>query len=855
MKYLVLACGLAGSLLADASVEVRVRHTEGGPRLFVDGKAKAPRFVYVSPGNRSLDVSETWRTFDLGFETTPRARNATLHFRFENKDVQVGLRNVAIADETERTVALRGSMSGERSFRECWGVFLEGKDGTVAFTNGETVVSARKPKAWRTDFHLFSKRFPVNPRKRYRLVFEARANRAAQLMPCVYLDEPEDQYVLAPFEGHDVLLEQLRLATEAGIDLVTFPAPCAWKENGYDWMSMDVLIRKILTVNPRALVLPRVGIDAPQWYLKRHPEARARFSDGFEGMGVSIAEPNYRSVACDYAEKTVRHLRETFPNNFAGLHVAALAAGEWIYPKRNSIFYGFDTATRDAFRRWLAKRGDGNAATAEVPSAEDRLRGAEPGYALRDPTKDGKVADFMQFLQDDLVAFMGELGRVVRRGSDGKSLAAFFYGYSWELADRENGPAETGHYGLEKLLREHGDVIDILCAPYSYLNRRWPGSSAAQGPADSIMKSGVLWLTENDTRTYLERIWDAVALGGGPRIDKSQTKQILSRITAFDMVRGYGSWWMDLLGRGWYEDGVLWDELRRLAPLEAQMMERKRPYSPDLACIVDEKGMQALAPGSNFVMAPLSSRYPFDQCGIPYGQYLLNDVLNGSVQAKMQVYSMVFSLTAEQRAVLKRQRLERPGLMRIWCWAPGWISEKGARDSNVEDLTSFRVKRVEIPLCAKVKSTSEGLAEGLRPEWGCGMPGKIRPCFGVETEPGDEVWARYEEDGSAAMVVRKNKVGGYDVFLGTAHFLPEALSALARRAGVHAYAKPLECNVCAAEGVVALQALKEGPITVDFGAKAPVLDLLANAVIGEGPVLSVPFDKGETRVFKIITAN
>ena len=44
---LVGAAGVAGT--PDGAIDVRVRQTPGGPRIFVDGKAIRPRFFYGSP--------------------------------------------------------------------------------------------------------------------------------------------------------------------------------------------------------------------------------------------------------------------------------------------------------------------------------------------------------------------------------------------------------------------------------------------------------------------------------------------------------------------------------------------------------------------------------------------------------------------------------------------------------------------------------------------------------------------------------------------------------------------------------------------------------------------------------------
>ena len=76
------------------------------------------------------------------------------------------------------------------------------------------------------------------------------------------------------------------------------------------------------------------------------------------------------------------------------------------------------------------------------------------------------------------------------------------------------------------------------------------------------------------------------------------------------------------------------------------------------------------------------------------------------------------------------------------------------------------------------------------------------------------------------------------------------VAALALGAGVHFYTPPLKATVCAAEGYVVVQAREAGPLEIDFGVEAPVTDALTGKQIGVGPRVSLPFQKGETKIFR-----
>ena len=73
----------------------------------------------------------------------------------------------------------------------------------------------------------------------------------------------------------------------------------------------------------------------------------------------------------------------------------------------------------------------------------------------------------------------------------------------------------------------------------------------------------------------------------------------------------------------------------------------------------------------------------------------------------------------------------------------------------------------------------------------------------------------------------------------------------AKAAGVHFYTPPLKATVCAAEGYVVVQAREAGPLEIDFGNEDLVVDFLTGKQIGVGPKVSLPFQKGETRIFRL----
>lgn len=793
-RLLCAAFAAAAAIVAVAAdvqpVSVRVRQTPGGPRIFVDGKPIPPRAFYGAGPSIAFIAEMREYVFMLPFTAPISTERAEVRIGFPPDPSQFWIHDVELVDgETGAKTPVPLTLSGAAA------------DGTPHPPN----VSCPCPISL------------VEGRK-YRLRIPIRSDHGRSFFnPGVVAFDADGKARRCPLSYGDTLAETTRIAGEAGVNIVTFGAPSGWvePERAPDWRALDAVCRRLVAANPNVLLLPRIGMNAPPWFLKRHPEAKMRFDDGFVMESSSVSHRPYRAAACEHLERLVRHLRETFPRNFAGVHVNGQNSGEWFYQKAfDHELGGCEAPVRDAFRIWLAREGEPYASTAEVPSPEER-RDTSDGCLL-DPVQQRRLVLFNRFRQEEMASFLSEMGAAIRRGSDGQSLAVFFYGYSWELGSMKNGAAASGHYALEWLFAHGRENIDALAAPYSYANRKWPGSIPVMSAAETLSRVGILWFNEDDTRTYREDIWDFRTLAGGSPKTKEQTLDILRRNVSFEILRGLGDWWMDLFGRGWYNDPDLWKLRGELEPLEKAMFSRAKPYEPEIANVVDERSFLYLGYGSPGSMNVLLNRYLFDGCGAPYGQYLLNDVLAHPIGARLYCMSMAIYLDADQRAKLAALRASRPDATFLWCWAPGYLSERGMSLDTIAETTGFRVERVS-PATPLARTTELGLAKGLsHKEWGGGLKAGAAPLFAPVLEDGDEVWATYRDlPGKPALVARKRVNGtGYDIFLGPGQFFRELLHLAAKTAGVHCYLDSAAGNVIAAEGYVAVQNVTDKPLEV-----------------------------------------
>jgi hypothetical protein len=454
---------------------------------------------------------------------------------------------------------------------------------------------------------------------------------------------------------------------------------------------------------------------------------------------------------------------------------------------------------------------------------------------LIDPARHHELLEFNRFWQEEMADFVLALAAAARRGTDGTRLVVFFYGYVFEFPPLHNGAPYSGHYALGKVLASPD--VDVLCSPISYTDREWLGTGPCMTAAESVALAGKVWLNEDDTRTHLSRTTDY-----GGVANQAETIAVLRRNTAMAALRGFGTWWMDLMGEGWFDDPAIWDEHRRLNALDAALLGRAGSYSPEVALILDEDSVCHLAGPSAPAARPLiyDARGAFGRCGAPYGQYLLEDVAAARVPARLQVHLASWALPAALRDRLAAAR--RPETTRVWAYAPACLSAEGLQPDGAEEVHGFRLR----PLAgdsARATPTAAGTALGITKAWG--QTKGVQPLFTVETRPGDAVLAAYA-DGSAALVVRPGDQGT-DVFAGTPAWTSEVARALCRVAGVHLFAET-DAFVSAAEGFLCVQAHAEGPLQINTGNPSPVRDFLTGRVFGNGPALDIPLRRGETRV-------
>lgn len=626
VKKLLVALSFVWVLNVASALEVRVDPAGGAPRLVVNGEPVRARMFWGAPGSAPIPITTDWRSIEFEFKAGADATNGTLHFRFGHQAGNVELRDITIDDQAVRD----------------WTVWPTHLDGAVRREGGALNVAITAPAngQW-PDFHVYSKpNLKITKDRAYHVRFRARASTSRDLTVAVY--RPGQPYVRLG-GPQDVFAAQIKLATAAEVNFVSFPVPLPWPKPGetVDWTGVETACETVLRANPHALLLPRIGLDPPSWWRAAHPDDVMQWDDGTRSHAVP-ASPTYRRDAAERLTALVTYLEEHYGEHVAGYHPVGQNTGEWFYEGTwKRPLNGYAPADLAAWRRWLQAHGK---TEVPVPSPAER-RSAD---VFASPA----VADWNQFQQDAMAGCIRDLAHAARQASRGRKLVVFFYGYVFEFGPVANGPATSGHYALRQVL--DCPDIDVLCSPISYFDRGLGQSAPSMTAAESVALAGKLWLNEDDTHTYL-----ATGTQPGSR-DHVRTREEsnaeLLRNVAQESLRNFGTWWMDLGATGWFNDAALWTDMKRMQKIDDWFLKHPTPFRPEVAAVIDEASVLRVAAGGQRVTRTTlyEIRAPLGRMGAPYGQYLLDDVVTGRVQAKLFVFVNGWSYSAEERARLTR---------------------------------------------------------------------------------------------------------------------------------------------------------------------------------------------------------
>lgn len=646
-----------------------------------------------------------------------------------------------------------------------------------------------------------------------------------------------------------------------------------WRGPGeYDWRSVDSILDSLSRYDPEGLLLARVRINAPQWWMKLHPDqvmhAYVEGKDAPEPRSFpSFSSEQWRQEAAEALRALIRHLGEhPEGHRLAGMNLGAGHALEWVYyfsPDSSADYYDYSPAQRDGFAQFLRgqygtlealreawKDPQASFETVSIPTPAERRAGKY--FEFFDPAASRRVPDYLLYHSRAVSGALTHFAQAVKEESRGRMLTLAFYGYHFS-AGKHFHDATGAHADLHRVLE--CPYLDALCNPHSYQVRHLAGSTLNYVPQASARLHGKPLFDENDTRTHLS---DPLA-GFGRTSTPWETANVLKRDLAQALSQSAGMWFWDW-GKGWFKDAPTMAAVKDFHRIAAQSLERDREPCAEIAVVVSTRSKQFVRGGTDLLRNLYSRQFEVNipRIGAPFDLLLVDD-LPRARDYKLYIFLDTFYLSDADRQAI-RQRVLGGGRTVLWIFAPGFITDDGLSLSAMSDLTGIQIKAVEAPLSAagdlhmSLADTEHPYTRGVNPGTTYFVEGTVGPVFFA-----DDPAARTL--GMSASLYGGGDYPGYhakpgfvvkqmedwtSVWSGLPVLPPVVLRNIARHAGVHIYCDG-DDFVTANRFMVAVHALSSGERFIRLPEVSTVVDAMTGEQVAhQTREFRAPLQRGET---------
>ena len=639
--------------------------------------------------------------------------------------------------------------------------------------------------------------------------------------------------------GKQKVISETRRAAAAGVHLhstlVELPCPLTESSDALD--KFDARVRALLDADPDGFVMPRLVFVPARGWKREYPSDMAVYADG-PASDPSLTSERFWQEAERSLAMLIAHVREhQWGQRVFGYH---LERGEWF----QSAEAGYDrsVANRDAFRDWLREKyghelvglraawydGDVQFHTAEIPPVMTK---PSPLRAFYETRRERRYIDFNEFTSESTAKRLTALAKAAKIAAGHQALVSVCYGYTFEF-----GHGFSGHLALETLLQS--PHIDLVCGPPSYRDRKPGGAASFPAPVDSLILHKKLWLSEDDTKTYLAPAQQDPE-DFNPRLgDIFATEQAQARAMGKALTQNAAVGWMDLWGEGWLDDESLWERIGAFTGRYGTALQRlNAPRTPEVVALIDEKSLLHLQRGEPFFRKITNGlRDVLQKAGVSYGTYLQSDLLEDDfpLGAKLYLFLTPYRLTLPQRAAIL-EKLQKDGKTLAFLYAPGSCEARPAVGGAMEEVAGgsvgilLRQQEWNSEIGSRVIEPHHPITERL-PGREIGTRERINPSFFVD-DPEATILAEYQGSGLPSIAAR-NMGTWKSVFVGEPTLPLELLRGICRYAGVHLWTQSDDV-FAAGNGWIMLHSVRDGQRTLRLPYAMPLYDVTERRLIAD----------------------
>lgn len=637
-----------------------------------------------------------------------------------------------------------------------------------------------------------------------------------------------------------------------------------WLEEGkYNFSIVDKRLQSIVAANPKAMIMIRIKLDPPKWWCDRNPDEISTYWSGGEyistKLNYSLASRKWEAAYERMLRDFIRHVeRSDYAGHIIGYHPGGGKGGEWNWYGADNGLIDYSKAAQDHFREWVMAKYNNDLAelrkawsdpvisfeNIKPPSPQTRISAAEGVF--NDPAKIRPAIDYIRFLNDCVTDNIIKSARICKEETRGEKITCAFYGYSMRNAG-SMAVANGGSQGLKKVLES--PYIDFLSCPSDYDERNAgdPGPFMS-GYNGSYRLHNKLYWDEADIRTHLYNRAEF-----GRTEDLSETISVLKRAFGYSMTKGTALWWFLLAGNATFHQEEIMQSMAGMEKAGTENLDSDKSSVAQAALIIDEESMYFTSPARGGLVQKLIWDIYRDSLssGAPCDVYLLSDIADKSFpDYKLYVFMNCFYVPQALKDKIK-EKTRKNGAVSVWCYAPGYIDDKGFDDgSNMSDLTGIKLKvesgkkKLTLDLCQKENPIVKKYVENIRE---AGLPSiEIEPVFYAD-DPEAEILAT--SNGKASFVVKKFK--DWQSIYSLMPLNKELLQGFCDYARVHVYSRSFDV-LSANKSFIMLHNSTNGKKTVSLPGKYDVTELLSGREIGKGITeFTDDFSEQTTRIYKL----
>ncbi|MBE6380733.1 MAG: hypothetical protein E7047_07370 [Lentisphaerae bacterium] len=597
------------------------------------------------------------------------------------------------------------------------------------------------------------------------------------------------------------------------IEYISSSNRCFVAPGKYDFSMLDNDIKRILVLNPNAAIIVAFRLDLQGEWLRNNPDELIGYANGpSDGRGgqlgrfraPSMASEKFRAEMENFLTAAVKYMQQQdYYKRVIGMRVGYGVFGEWHYYGMKLEMPDTGKAMTREFRKYLADKYGSDSAlqkawhdasvTLDSAAVPDKTERIGQGSFFRDPAgKDRKLLDYYdchgQVNSDTLLRFAAAVKK-----ADPRLLVGAYYGYFFCMGY----PAEGQTLMLEKVLSSPN--IDFLSSPYSYnvASRIAGGDGMLRSLPGIFKRHKKLLISEVDVHTHKTRGRDVYRVGTTPEDSQAVFRRDIAisylngagaQFLEFDARRGFDSWFNHpMIYKSWYDGLRIWHYLVN-APEKKSFCEIAVVVSADeMYKHGYPNGLEQRPVIESIVDKPMHALY---RAGAPFDVLSLKDFLNSSHNYKVVILLNIFTPAADERKQLIR-KVRRPGVLAVWSYASGWVTEDGFSESAMSDLIGIKAKAeagkhpwsVSLGNGVTMSSVSNKKVVSENP----------RIC---SVDRSAEVWAYYTSHGRQAAIVSKNlKQGSMTMLAGMPIMDEHVWAAILHRGNVHCYTAPGEAVV------------------------------------------------------------